>query len=174
MASVLSRLLKKGLDFIEIVGNKLPHPATLFAILAGLVVLVSWLAEVVSLQAIHPAEKSVITVNNLLSPAGLRWMYTHVMLNFVTFPPLGYALTAMICGIASIVVSFCCSVIALPVGIVGIVLGSMARSRIRKSGGMLSGNGMALAGIICGAVGMALAVIMIIIGVGLRMAEGNI
>ncbi|UCE49657.1 MAG: AbgT family transporter [Phycisphaerales bacterium] len=96
MASVLSRLPKKVLDCIEIVGNKLPHPATLFAILAGLVVLASWLAEVVSLQAVHPAEKSVITVNNLLSPAGLRWMYTHVMLNFVTFPPLGYALTAMI------------------------------------------------------------------------------
>ncbi|MHC4168469.1 MAG: AbgT family transporter, partial [Planctomycetota bacterium] len=96
MTSVLSRVLKKALDCVEIVGNKLPHPATLFAILAALVVLASWLAEVISLQAVHPADHSVITVNNLLSTAGIRWMYTNVMPNFVKFPPLGYALTAMI------------------------------------------------------------------------------
>lgn len=88
--------MKKALDCIELVGNKLPHPGTLFALLAVLVAVVSWIGETVSLQAIHPADQSVITVNNLLSPDGLRWMYTNVMLNFVTFPPLGYALTAMI------------------------------------------------------------------------------
>lgn len=96
MPSIPTRLLKKALDCIELVGNKLPHPGTLFALLAVLVVVVSWIGEMVSLQAIHPADQSVITVNNLFSPDGLRWMYTHVMLNFVTFPPLGYALTAMI------------------------------------------------------------------------------
>jgi aminobenzoyl-glutamate transport protein len=96
MASIVTRIFKKSLDWIEVVGNKLPHPATLFALLAVLVVIASWLAEMVSLQAIHPADHSVITVNNLLSPTGLRWIYTHVVLNFVTFPPLGYALTAMI------------------------------------------------------------------------------
>jgi aminobenzoyl-glutamate transport protein len=96
MASIVTRIFKKSLDWIEIIGNKLPHPATLFALLAVLVVIASWLAEMFSLQAIHPADHSVITVNNLLSPTGLRWIYTHVVLNFVTFPPLGYALTAMI------------------------------------------------------------------------------
>ncbi len=96
MSSIFTRSSKKALDCIELVGNKLPHPATLFALLAVLVVLVSWIAEMVSLQAVHPADQSVITVNNLLSPDGLRWMYTHIMSNFVTFPPLGYALTAMI------------------------------------------------------------------------------
>jgi aminobenzoyl-glutamate transport protein len=96
MASIVTRIFKKSLDWIEIVGNKLPHPATLFALLAVLVVIASWLADTFSLQAIHPADHSIITVNNLLSPTGLRWIYTHVVLNFVTFPPLGYALTAMI------------------------------------------------------------------------------
>ncbi|NIP23484.1 MAG: AbgT family transporter [Phycisphaerae bacterium] len=96
MASIVTRIFKKSLDWIEAVGNKLPHPATLFALLAVLVVIASWLAEMFSLQATHPADHSVITVNNLLSPTGLRWIYTHVVLNFVTFPPLGYALTAMI------------------------------------------------------------------------------
>jgi aminobenzoyl-glutamate transport protein len=96
MTLIVTRIFKKSLDWIEAVGNKLPHPATLFAILAVLVVIASWLAELFSFQAIHPADHSVITVNNLLSPTGLRWIYTHVVLNFVTFPPLGYALTAMI------------------------------------------------------------------------------
>lgn len=96
MTSIVTRIFKKSLDWIEVIGNKLPHPATLFALLAVLVAFASLFAEMISLQAIHPADHSVITVNNLLSPTGLRWMYTHVMLNFVTFPPLGYALTAMI------------------------------------------------------------------------------
>jgi len=94
--SIFKRLPKKALDFIEFTGNKLPHPATLFALLALLVVLLSWIAEMFSAQAIHPADQSVITVNNLLSGDGLRWMYTSIMSNFVKFPPLGYALTAMI------------------------------------------------------------------------------
>ena len=96
MTSILPQLFKKSLDWIERVGNRLPHPATLFALLALGVALLSWLTEMASLQAIHPGDQSIITVKNLLNPTGLRWMYTHVMLNFVTFPPLGYALTAMI------------------------------------------------------------------------------
>ncbi|MCF7954923.1 MAG: AbgT family transporter [Phycisphaerae bacterium] len=94
--SIIKRSPKKALDFIEFAGNKLPHPATLFALLALLVVLASWIAEVFSAQAVHPADQSVITANNLLSGDGLRWMYTNIMTNFVKFPPLGYALTAMI------------------------------------------------------------------------------
>jgi len=96
LAPIVTRVFKKSLDWIELIGNKLPHPAMLFALLAALVAVASWIAETVSLQAVHPADQSVITVNSLLSPTGLRWMYTHVMSNFVTFPPLGYALTAMI------------------------------------------------------------------------------
>ena len=57
---------------------------------------VSWLCEAASVQAVHPGDGSIITVESLLSADGIRWIYTHVMLNFVTFPPLGYALTAMV------------------------------------------------------------------------------
>jgi p-aminobenzoyl-glutamate transporter AbgT len=35
------------LDYVEIAGNKLPHPATLFAGLALLVVIISWIALLV-------------------------------------------------------------------------------------------------------------------------------
>ncbi len=86
----------KSLDFIEIVGNRLPHPATIFAMLAGIVVLVSTLAYWLSVSAVHPVDGSEVTVNNLLSGDGIRWMYTNILNNFLRFPPLGYVLVVMV------------------------------------------------------------------------------
>ena len=84
------------LDTIEVVGNKLPHPATLFLMMAVLVALLSWWASAVGLAATHPATGEVIAVKNLLSADGLRWIYTNVESNFVNFPPLGLVLVIMI------------------------------------------------------------------------------
>jgi aminobenzoyl-glutamate transport protein len=92
----ISRGFIKSLDYIEIVGNKLPHPATIFALLAIMVMVLSWVASVFSYQAIHPVTGELITVNNLISGAGFRWIYTHITLNFVNFPPLGYVLVVMV------------------------------------------------------------------------------
>ena len=84
------------LDNIEVVGNKLPHPATLFLMMAVLVALLSWWASAVGLQATHPATGEVIAVKNLLSADGIRWIYTNVESNFVKFPPLALVLVIMI------------------------------------------------------------------------------
>lgn len=94
--SLASRVFNKTLDYIEIIGNKLPHPATLFALLAVMVALASWISDLLALTAIHPADGSIIVVKNLLNADGLRWMYTNVVHNFVNFPPLGYVLAVMI------------------------------------------------------------------------------
>lgn len=91
-----SRLFNKSLDYIEIIGNKLPHPATLFGILALIVVLISWLGDLLVLQAIHPADGSTISVKSLVNGDGIRWIYTNITHNFVNFPPLGYVLAVMI------------------------------------------------------------------------------
>ena len=91
-----SRAFIKSLDYIEIVGNKLPHPATLFALLALLVVVVSWITSSINYQAIHPVSGDPITVNNLISGDGLRWIYTNITRNFVLFPPLGFVLVVMV------------------------------------------------------------------------------
>lgn len=96
MKTLFSKILTKSLDYIELIGNKLPHPATLFGMLAILVAIASWIAEMFSLQVIHPADKSVVYVKSLLSGDGLRWIYTNVTANFVNFPPLGYVLAVMI------------------------------------------------------------------------------
>lgn len=94
--SLASRAFNKSLDYIEIVGNKLPHPATLFAILAMIVVFISWLGDLLGWQTIHPGDGSKIIVNSLVSGDGIRWIYTNITHNFVNFPPLGYVLAVMI------------------------------------------------------------------------------
>lgn len=91
-----SRIFIKSLDYIEIIGNKLPHPATLFALLALLVVLISWITSFFNYQAIHPVSGDAITVNNLISADGFRWIYTNIIRNFIMFPPLGFVLVVMI------------------------------------------------------------------------------
>ena len=84
------------LDKIEIAGNKLPHPATLFAMMAGIIIVISGVATYFDLEAIHPVTKEVITVRNLMSADGLRWIFTNVEHNFVAFPPLGLVLVIMV------------------------------------------------------------------------------
>jgi len=90
------RMFLKSLDYIEIIGNKLPHPATLFALLAVLVAIMSYFADMFGFSAIHPISQESINVNSLLSGDGIRWIYTHITKNFVNFPPLGYVLVVMI------------------------------------------------------------------------------
>ena len=84
------------LDRIEVVGNRLPHPATLFLMMAVIVALLSWWASAVGLEATHPATGELIAVKNLLNADGLRWIYMNVESNFVNFPPLGLVLVILI------------------------------------------------------------------------------
>jgi aminobenzoyl-glutamate transport protein len=91
-----SRAFAKSLDWIEIVGNKLPHPATLFFLLAVTVMVLSWVSALFSVNAQHPVDGTIITVNNLISGDGFRWIYTNIIANFLKFPPLGYVLVVMV------------------------------------------------------------------------------
>jgi hypothetical protein len=78
-------------------------------------------------------------------------------------PRNGKATAALWTGVGALVLSFCCGAGVL--GLVPIVLGVKARSEIRASGGQQDGDGMALAGIITGAVAvvLSLAVIAVIL-----------
>ncbi len=95
-----NRVFVRSLDFIEVVGNKLPHPATIFGMLAIIVVGLSALAYHLDISALHPVQKDgedvEIFARNLISFDGLRWMYTNLLHNFLKFPPLGYVLVVMI------------------------------------------------------------------------------
>lgn len=66
------------------------------------------------------------------------------------------AIAGLVCGI--IAVPFFCGV-GLVLGVLGLVFGIIAMKRIDRSAGALTGRGMALAGAICGGVGIAFNVI---------------
>lgn len=89
-------LMDRFLTIVERGGNALPHPATLFALLALLVVLASWLASVAGLSVAHPASGELVTPVNLLSIEGLHRMLTGAVTNFTGFAPLGVVLVALI------------------------------------------------------------------------------
>jgi aminobenzoyl-glutamate transport protein len=95
---------QKLLDWVERVGNKVPHPAVLFFLLIGAVVLLShllyWLGVGVSYQRINPqthrVEDATVAVNSLLAGGGIRFIFTSVVPNFINFGPVGIILVAMI------------------------------------------------------------------------------
>jgi aminobenzoyl-glutamate transport protein len=88
--------LNRFLNGIERVGNALPHPATIFASLAGLVVILSWVLSKAGLTAEHPKDGSLIHPVNMVSHEGLHWVLEHTVDNFTGFAPLGTVLVAML------------------------------------------------------------------------------
>lgn len=96
----MSKTKRSGVDrflaIIEKAGNALPHPATLFAILALVVVLISWIADLSGMSAIHPATGEAVTPKNLMSAEGLHFILTKMVVNFTGFAPLGTVLVALL------------------------------------------------------------------------------
>lgn len=91
-----STFVTRLLSGIERVGNALPHPATLFAGLALLVVLLSGLFKLLNISATHPSTGAIIEPINLLSLHGLHRILTEMVTNFTDFAPLGTVLVAML------------------------------------------------------------------------------
>jgi hypothetical protein len=79
----------------------------------------------------------------------------------VVAPTNRKATASLVTGIASLVLSWCCG-LGL-VGIVAVVLGVKARSEIRASGGTQQGEGLALGGIITGAVAAVLGLLILVV-----------
>jgi aminobenzoyl-glutamate transport protein len=88
---------KKGfLAFIEKSGNALPHPASLFAILAALVLLFSFIGFVLHWHATHPATGELVQVQNLVSKDGLHQILLKMVENYTSFAPLGIVMVALL------------------------------------------------------------------------------
>lgn len=84
------------LDRIEKTGNRLPHPASLFAIFAILVAIISDIIARLNITATHPGTGKLVEAVSMLNSDGLRFIYSKATENFVHFPPLGIVLVAMI------------------------------------------------------------------------------
>ena len=92
------------LDFVEWLGNLLPHPVTLFALFAIGIVLLSGLAEWLNWSAPDPrpvgtpgrAPDGMIRPESLLNGEGFRMIVENMVDNFTNFAPLGVVLVALL------------------------------------------------------------------------------
>ncbi|MFC0044124.1 AbgT family transporter [Metabacillus iocasae] len=85
------------LDGIERVGNRLPHPVTLFAIFCLLIMVASAIFANLGVQVDDPVnEGEVLQVKNLLSAEGIKYMFESAVSNFTGFAPLGTVLVTML------------------------------------------------------------------------------
>jgi aminobenzoyl-glutamate transport protein len=97
-------VFQRLLDYVEAAGNKVPHPAVLFLILIGAVIVLSHLFSAlgidVSYQRIDPdtykMQEMTTVVRSLLSADGIRFICTSAVSNFINFGPVGIILVAMI------------------------------------------------------------------------------
>lgn len=88
--------MARFLALVERVGNALPHPATLFLLLALAVIVLSEVATWFDLVAVHPATKETIAPVSLLTRDGLHRILTNLVANFTGFAPLGTVLVALL------------------------------------------------------------------------------
>lgn len=92
------------LGYVEKIGNILPHPTTLFIILCAIIAIISHIAYkagvAVNYEGIDVAsgelKELTVSVVSLLSPDGIRYMFTSAIKNFTGFAPLGTVLVALL------------------------------------------------------------------------------
>lgn len=94
------------LDGIERAGNRLPAPATLFFIGAVLIIVLSqlamdlgWTVTKTVIQELDGERRPVtetVTAVGMLNGDGLWWLFSHMVGNFMAFPPLGIVLVGML------------------------------------------------------------------------------
>ncbi|MDX1480716.1 MAG: AbgT family transporter [Woeseiaceae bacterium] len=88
--------IQRALDTVERVGNKLPDPAVLFIFLLAIVWVCSWLFSYIDYEIIDPRSGQPLVVVNQLSGTSFVTFMTTMVNNFVTFPPVGMVLVAML------------------------------------------------------------------------------
>jgi aminobenzoyl-glutamate transport protein len=86
----------KFLYYIEKGGNALPHPATLFAVFALLIIIISWITAQFDISVTHPGTGEIVKPFNLISVEGFQKILTEMVTNFTGFAPLGVVLVALL------------------------------------------------------------------------------
>ena len=97
-------LFARFLGLVEWLGNLLPHPVTLFALICIGVLIASGIAGALELTVADPrpegapgrSEDGMIRAISLLNPEGLRRIGMELVTNFTSFAPLGTVLVALL------------------------------------------------------------------------------
>ncbi len=100
-------MIWRFLASVEKIGNKLPHPVTLFALFALIIFLLSGLLAYFEVMVIDPRPEGakgrsadgMITVISLMNTEGIQRIVSGLVSNFTSFAPLGTVLVALM-GVA--------------------------------------------------------------------------
>jgi len=90
------------LGWVERTGNKLPDPAFIFLYLIGVLVVISIVANLAGLSALHPTQLNadgtalVIAAASLFSAENIQRLWVDMPKTFTHFHPLGYVLVVML------------------------------------------------------------------------------
>lgn len=87
------------LKWIELLGNKLPHPFWMFVWISVFIVGLSAVAALLGLSAVDPGSGAEVAARNLLSGYGLRRFLEEMVTNFAYFAPFGLVLV-MLMGVS--------------------------------------------------------------------------
>ena len=105
IANVASKTtMQRFLDGVEKVGNMVPHPVIIFLILIGIVIVLSAVLDAfgatVTFEQINPETHAIETastgIRSLLNVEGIRFMYSSLIPNFMSFTAVGLMIGAMI------------------------------------------------------------------------------
>jgi hypothetical protein len=82
----------------------------------------------------------------------------------------GFAVTGLILGVISLVISFCCCG-GLPLNLMGIIFSAIGLAQINKRPDLYSGKGVAIAGLIISCLSLLLGIGVMILGAALNWDE---
>jgi aminobenzoyl-glutamate transport protein len=102
-AATASETRKGVLGWIERTGNRLPDPVFIFFYLIGGLIVISIVAALAGLTAVHPTQvdeatgaNTIIAAQSLVSPENIRRLWVEMPATFTHFHPLGYVLVVML------------------------------------------------------------------------------
>jgi aminobenzoyl-glutamate transport protein len=96
--------MERMLDTVERVGNAVPHPAVIFVMLIGILIVLSHILYLMGVSVTfeqanpdtHAIEKTTAAAKSLLTADGIRFMYADVVQNFMNFNAVGVIIVAML------------------------------------------------------------------------------
>jgi hypothetical protein len=83
----------------------------------------------------------------------------------------GLAVGALVSGIIAIPTTCCCSILSLPLAVAAVIMGGVALSKAKAQPHLYGGKGMAVAGLICGAVAIVMAIAALALGMGQALVD---
>ncbi|MDR1952605.1 MAG: AbgT family transporter [Elusimicrobiota bacterium] len=89
-------IIYRFLNAIEVAGNRMLDPISIFFLLCVAVVLLSGILAYFGTSAIHPKDGSIVDVVNLLNKGELQRYISSIIGSFQSFPPMALVLVVMI------------------------------------------------------------------------------